>query len=85
MSSAPAPELEAPDVEALLQQAKRLPREQQLRLAEELLDGSVEPDEGVEQAWHQELRRRLQALDDGTAVLLDGEQHVQRLRDKFGV
>ena len=68
----------------MLQQAKRLPKEQRLRLAEQLLDATEEPDEGVEQAWHQELRRRLQSIDDGTAVLLDGDEHMQRLRDKFG-
>lgn len=75
-----------PTAEQLFEQALRLPKDQRLRLAEQLCE-SVK-DEGwpadVHPAWRAEIDRRLESLKAGTAVVIDGEEHLRRLRDKYG-
>jgi putative addiction module component (TIGR02574 family) len=82
-SAAPKP---MPNPEEILEQALRLPKEQRLRLADRIFQ-SVE-DEGwpadVHPSWKAEIARRLKSIKDATAVLIDGEEHLQRLRDKYG-
>lgn len=75
-----------PSVEQVLEQALLLPREQRLRLAEQLCEGEEEatwPDD-VHVAWRDELTRRLATLRDGSARLIEGDEHLRRLKDKFG-
>ena len=76
----------SPTPEELLEQVLRLPKEQRLRLADRIWK-SIE-DEGwpadVHPAWKAEIARRLKSIKDGTAVLIDGEEHLRRLRDKYG-
>ena len=81
-SAAPKP----PTPEELLEQVLQLPKDQRLRLADRIWK-SVE-DEGwpadVHPAWKSEIARRLRGVKDGTAVLVDSEEHMRRLRDKYG-
>jgi putative addiction module component (TIGR02574 family) len=81
MTSSAAPKLTA---EQLLQQALELPKEQRLRLADQLLD-SVEGDGHLEldTELRDELVRRLKMIEDGTAVLLDGDEVMRELRTKY--
>jgi putative addiction module component (TIGR02574 family) len=80
-SAAPKP----PTPEELLEQVLRLPKEQRLRLADRIWE-SIE-DEGwpaeVHPAWKAEIARRLKSIKDGSAVVIDGEEHLRRLRDKY--
>lgn len=70
----------------LIEQLMQLPKEQRLRIADRILK-SVEDEDGlvdVPVAWKAEITRRIRSLQDGTAVLLDGQEHLRRLRDKYG-
>lgn len=80
-SAAPKP----PTPEELLEHALRLPKEQRLRLADQIWE-SIE-DEGwpadVHPAWKTEVARRVRSVKDGSATIVDGEEHLRRLR-KYG-
>jgi putative addiction module component (TIGR02574 family) len=75
-----------PTPEELLEQVLQLPKEQRLRLADRIWK-SVE-EEGwpadVHPAWKSEIARRLETIKNGTAVLMDGDEHLRKLRDKYG-
>jgi hypothetical protein len=81
-SSAPKP-----TADELLEQALHLPEEQRLRLANQLLDSVDEFSQTDDDELHPELRdelvRRLKTIDDGTAVLLDGDEVLRKLRAKY--
>jgi len=71
--------------EQLLAQALELPKEQRLRLADRLLD-SVEDDDNnleLDPELRDELIRRMRTIEDGSAVLLDGEEVMRELRAKY--
>ena len=71
----------------ILEEALALPEEDRLYLAEALQE-SVEPIESQEEidaAWRDELERRLKSIEDGTAVLLDGDEVMRELKSKYGV
>lgn len=66
------------DAFALLKDALTLPAEARAALAASLLESlDTELDENAEEAWRQEIRRRLQEIDSG-AVRLIPWQHAQR-------
>jgi len=83
MTSSAAPK---PTAEQLLEQALDLPKEQRLRLADQLID-SVEGDDSapieLDPELREELVRRLKTIEDGTAVLLDGDEVMRELRAKY--
>ena len=70
----------------LVDEALRLPQNQQLRLARALLEkNEATGDVGVEQAWEQEIERRIQLVDSGLAkgrpfadVLREIDRHLGR-------
>ena len=70
----------------LVDEALRLPQNQQLRLARALLEkNEATGDLGVDQAWEQEIERRIQLVDSGLAkgrpfadVLRDIDRHLGR-------
>ena len=70
----------------LLEEALTLPKEERLLIAAELQDSVHESDSTaeVEAAWHEEIVQRVQSLQDGTAVLVDGEESSRRIRTKYG-
>lgn len=82
--SSPAPK---PTAEELLEQAMQLPKEQRLRLADELLDSIEEfsqtDDDEVDPELREELVRRLKSIEDGTAELLDDDEVMRELRAKY--
>ena len=75
MSSSPAP-----DFEFILEQARRLPEDQQLRLAEALQQPE---DDELDPELRAELIRRLRSIEDGTAVLVDHDEMMAELRAQF--
>jgi putative addiction module component (TIGR02574 family) len=70
----------------LLEEALALPKEERLLIAAELQDSVEESDspEEIEAAWHEEIVKRVQSIEDGTAVLVDGEESSRRIRAKHG-
>jgi putative addiction module component (TIGR02574 family) len=76
-----------PTAEELLEQALQLPKEQRLRLADQLWDSvdefSQADDDELDPELREELVRRLKTIEDGTAVLLDGDEVMRELRAKY--
>jgi hypothetical protein len=67
----------------ILEEALSLPEEDRLLIAAELR-GSVDaasPPEEVEDAWRDEVVRRLKSIEDGTAVLHEWEDVERELLD----
>jgi hypothetical protein len=44
----------------------------------------VESQAEIDAAWKDEIVRRVQSIEDGTAVLLDGEAVMRELKSKYG-
>jgi len=75
--------------ETLLQEALALPTEERARIAEALLR-SLAPDDpaslsGVEweQAWDQEIERRVRDLDEGRTTPISYEEFQRRVRARL--
>ncbi len=69
----------------LLGQALALPEDDRRWLVDQI-DASLDPGESHlpdDPAFRAELDRRLRTIADGTAVLLDGEQVMRELREKY--
>lgn len=66
--------------ERLEAEARRLPREERARLAEALIS-SLDEEAEIEQAWAEEIRRRLQELDSGSISTIPADQVFQELED----
>ena len=66
----------AEDVESA---ALRLPRAERARLAERLI-ASLDEDAGIEQAWAEEIRRRVGELRSGAVQPIPGEQVFDELK-----
>lgn len=71
----------SPEAESLLEGFRKLPSEEQRRFAYRVLRLAEAPDLSPE--WRHELTRRVASVKDGTAVMLDGEAVVQKLRAKY--
>jgi len=74
----------------LLGHALELPDCDRAKLAQELIDSLPETYDWVShlkpeirEAWVEEARRRVSEIDEGTTTLLDGEEVMRRLREKF--
>jgi putative addiction module component (TIGR02574 family) len=59
-------------------EARNLPRDERARLAEALI-ASLEEEGEIELAWRQEVRRRIQELDDGSVHAISGEDVLAEL------
>jgi putative addiction module component (TIGR02574 family) len=71
--------------EQLLTLALELPPEERAALAERLIESlDVPTDDGVEAAWSEEIRRRLERLDSGQAVTIPWEEARRRIRAAAG-
>lgn len=69
----------------LLEQALALPFEHRLRLAQALWSSVADQyDPPLTEAWRGEIHRRIKAHERGEVELLDGEQVLRRLREKYG-
>jgi putative addiction module component (TIGR02574 family) len=74
----------ARDAAQLLHEAMELPDEARAALAGSLLDSlDAEVDANAEQLWREEIERRLQSLNDGSAQLLPWNQVQTRLRARL--
>jgi len=68
-------------------EALRLPPEDRARLAGELINSLDELDEveqaGVDAAWAEEIRRRVEQVRERKVELVDGEEVMKELRSRF--
>lgn len=72
-------------LERLRSELLTLSEAERAELANELvksLDGPA--DEGVEEAWNQEIVRRIAQIDSGQARLLDRDEFRKRIRARIG-
>jgi putative addiction module component (TIGR02574 family) len=71
----------SPDVSELLKKALALPPESRAALAGSLLESlDDEPaDEGVEAAWNEEIKRRIEEIDSGKVQMIPYEEVRRRL------
>ena len=71
----------SPDVSELLKKALALPPEARAALAGSLLESlDNEPaEEGVEAAWNEEIKRRIEEIDSGKAQMIPYEEVRRRL------
>ncbi|HEV2729501.1 MAG TPA: addiction module protein [Terriglobales bacterium] len=71
----------SPDVSELLKKAMALPAEARAAPASSLLDSlDEEPaDEGVEAAWDEEIKRRIEEIDSGKVQMIPYEEVRRRL------
>jgi len=72
------------DVAELLVEALRLPMEARAELADSLLESlDTEVDEGAEEAWRQEIQRRLDDIDSGAVELISWPDARRRLQSRL--
>ena len=70
--------------EELLAMAKRLPRDEQLRLAQRLQDEvDTIASDAVRAAWYDEIGDRVDVLERGDAELLDAAEVLERARARL--
>ncbi len=69
-------------VEDVESAALQLPRAERARLAERLI-ASLDEDTEIEQAWAEEIRRRVHELRSGAVQPIPGEQVFAELKDLF--
>ena len=67
-------------IDELTRKARTLPPEERIRLAEELLSSVQDSDEEIEAAWAQEIERRLEEVENGTAKLIPAEEVFAEIR-----
>jgi hypothetical protein len=72
-------------LDQIVEEARRLPREQSAELLDRLLADAVEaPDAEIEQAWKVETRRRIAEIESGAEPGVPGEQAMAELRRIVG-
>jgi len=64
----------SPEVTDLLKRALALPADERAALANTLLDSLDTPNQSVDQAWDEEVARRMEDLKAGKAVTVPWEQ-----------
>lgn len=69
--------------EALLETALTLEPDERAQLANKLLASLDEEEEGVEQAWSEEITRRAREVRAGRAELVDGPSSLQAILDRL--
>ena len=67
-------------IDELSRKAHALPPEERVRLAEELLSSVQDSDEEVDAAWAEEIERRLEEVENGTAKLIPAEEVFAEIR-----
>jgi len=66
--------------EQLEVEARNLPRDERARLAEALL-ASLEEEAEIEEAWREEIRRRVGELEAGTVKAIPAEQVFSEIEE----
>jgi putative addiction module component (TIGR02574 family) len=64
----------SPEVSDLLKRALALPVDERAALANTLLDSLEAPNESVQEAWDEEVARRIESLKAGKALTVPWEQ-----------
>jgi putative addiction module component (TIGR02574 family) len=64
----------SPEISELLKRALALPVDERAALANTLLDSLEGPDESVQEAWDEEVARRIKDLKAGKAVTVPWDQ-----------
>jgi len=72
-------------IESLKSESLKLDRGARKELAYFLLDSIFEEESDLTPEQRAELDRRITALEDGTAILLDGDTVTQELAAKYGI
>lgn len=67
-------------IDELSRKARSLPPEERIRLAEDLLSSVQDPDEEIEAAWEEEIKRRLEDVESGVAHLIPAEEVFAEIR-----
>ncbi len=67
-------------VTELAERARSLPAEQRARLAEQILSTLDPQDDSVEQAWDQEIRKRIEEIESGLETTIPGDQVFAEVR-----
>ncbi|GAB6042012.1 addiction module protein [Endothiovibrio diazotrophicus] len=74
----------ARSAEEIIAEAIELSPENRALIAETLLDSlDLEDDFPISDAWKEEIRRRCAQIDAGEDVLVDGDEAMEELRDRF--
>ncbi|MDN5941070.1 MAG: addiction module protein [Nitrospira sp.] len=69
--------------QVLLEEALKLTSYERAEVAEQLIASLDEvPDTGVEQAWQEEIQKRLQQIERGEVELIDSDTVMAELRKK---
>ncbi len=67
--------------QVVLEEALKLTAKERAEVAEQLISSLDEtPDADVERAWQEEIHRRMQEVDSGTAKTISWEEVQRRLR-----
>ena len=67
-------------VTELTERAKALPPEERARLAEELLATLDHSEDGVEAVWDDEIRKRIDEVENGTVQLVPADEAFAQVR-----
>lgn len=70
-------------VDELSRKARSLSPEERVRLAEELFSSVQGADEDVDAAWAEEIKRRLDEVESGTAELIPAEEVFAEVRRRL--
>jgi len=70
----------SPEITELLKRALSLAPDERAALANSLLDSLADTDESVQEAWDEEVARRIEALRAGKAVTVPWEELHRELR-----
>ncbi|MEI8571173.1 MULTISPECIES: addiction module protein [Methylomonas] len=72
------------DAQTITEQALKLEPEARAYIAEILIESlDYEEDLPVSEEWRQEIEKRCKEIDANSALLLDGEQVMAELRQRF--
>ena len=71
-----------PDLNDLLKKAMSLPPEDRAALANSLLESLDETEEDAEDAWDDEIKRRVDDIRSGRVKTIPGEQVLERLNSR---
>ena len=67
----------------LLEEARSLTQEERDILAAELRRGAFEPQESVDEAWREELERRLRDIEEGRAKTVPAREAIAKAREEL--
>jgi putative addiction module component (TIGR02574 family) len=75
----------SPRAHKILEEALTLSEKERLFLAEALQESVDRPEsqEEIDTVWREEIARRLKSIENGTAVLHDGETVFRELMSKY--